>query len=478
MRVLLLLGLFLLTGGTSAQDNPIKKEMERQATAQVDRCRELFDKSVTLSKVKSMMDGCTFTSVSEKEIVLSRLRGMGINTPLYFENAQKAREEELKRYQREQGDSIVVTNNIVTFDKSDEKTIPLTNPGDTLGNEVVNLSGNVTEILLHLQTSESTKEFVEKEKASGKEGMTEVLELAWMWDHMIRPVSDCGGVRLENTSEEFRKIVWKTPGRVNAPAQVFFGIKDEADLDKLNAFKWEESGHIRYLFHAPGKTDSDDWVLAEFDKNTKAVRFTHYKITRASIPATKENGPDSSIAASVPLKMKIQGAAESVGMNGWVGASVRTNNTKTPWGSSVELPSNTIDLAKIEISQTGNEVRSSHVVTATSKNVTMANNFSPTNSTSWDMSTHASLKVGSKDWTAGGTVRVYNVMLGYETNRSNDSNVNMTVVKDKSYLKLDTGRDNKGRMTAGHMFDNHKGGIAYSFDAEKKSHRIEVVVIY
>ena len=92
--------------------------------------------------------------------------------------------------------------------------------------------------------------------------MTEVLELAWMWDHMIRPVSDCGGVRLENTSEEFRKIVWKTPGRVNAPAQVFFGIKDEADLEKLNAFKWEENGHIRYLFHAPGKTDSDDWALA------------------------------------------------------------------------------------------------------------------------------------------------------------------------------------------------------------------------
>jgi hypothetical protein len=202
----------------------------------------------------------------------------------------------------------------------------------------VTLSSNITEVMLFLQRSDDLAGFAGRNYDPKGPGIQELMELAHLAEIATDPNHNCREAmdfrQLAEGDPEARAILWSIKGRDPTgesitPMQVFFGFKNEEDISKLDAFRWQKDGKFFYMFRH--KTEGEDrWALGEYVPETGTMRMRQYRIVPREQTVKLADG-------LVPLPEVGFSTRSEVGslkseISGEVGLSIDSYREGLPWG--------------------------------------------------------------------------------------------------------------------------------------------------
>jgi len=464
--------------------------IEREASRQLDRCADTVQQGADGSKlevVRRVLGSCQFREVNPNAVLWSRVPGA--NTPQSFSSGLRRERERVKAAaERQNRDDEVETVNL--FYRFDE-VVPteLLSSGSVLGEQGVKLAGNVTQVLLHLQRSDDLADFANRHRGQQGPGIQELMELAYAASLARNSQHHCREAvqfaQLPKDSPETEAILWSAQGRSphgqrGTPLQLFFGLKEKEDLEKLNAFRWQKDGKFYYLFRQRDE-DATKWALGEYEPASGEMKMRTFRVVNRDQLARLEGGIES-LTPKAGTSTRLEVGDVKSELSAEVGLQIDTYKESLPWGGEVTLPRGTVTLSQLKMVHVSDEYYGDHQVDLQVDGVQVRSGIAPVKSDLWQANFSGSIRKeedGRESWSAGTNVRVYNFTAGYRKQDTGSETVSFGLVGEESYVQYDTNLTNSRRVTVGRVFGrDRRAAAAIRTDLEKKTHEIQVIVFF
>lgn len=484
----LLLSPFSLTAQTGTGDFVDMREQIRlrESQKQLDACQSSISGAgdgKTLDVVRGVLRSCRFREVNPDSVLWSKVSSAGrarsFNASV--EAQRKKIQEERERQNRD--DEVTVTKQFYRFDQ----VVPtqVTSAGSVIGEEGLTLASSVTQVMLYLQRSDDLAAYANKNYDPKGPGVQELMELANLAEMVTDPSHNCREVldfrQLAEGDPEARAILWSTKGKgptgeIVSPLQIIFGFKDEEDLNKLDAFRWQKDGKFYYMFRH--KTDGEDrWALGEYAPETGSMRMRHYRIVPREQTVKLSEGlvnlPD------VSFSTRSEVGSHKSEISGEVGLSIDSYREGLPWGGEVTLPTGSVTISQIKAVNVTESYYTENQMQVQHDGVRVNTSIAPLENSTWQASFNGHKRIETGEWSMGSQVRVYNLVAGYQKNSEGGRHVSMAVMGQDSFIQYDTNTLDSRKISVGKMLGRgNRAAVTFGTDLEKKSHEIQVVVFF
>ncbi|MFP5457552.1 MAG: hypothetical protein ACLGG7_02365 [Bacteriovoracia bacterium] len=492
MKAKLALISFLLTSSLSAQIGPpptndYRTEIRTQeATRQLENCVntvEARDQNNTFDTLRGVLRNCRVRSVDPDSILWSRVPGVGNGAGHVARlKEHEARVQAAKERQNKE-DMIDTATDFIRFDQV--QPTQLSSAREVLGDQGVQLSSDITLVMLHLQRSDDLAQFANRPDKPRGPGIEELMRLAQMAEIAQDPDHGCRQSldfrQISGGDPDARAILWDVKGRHSSgervsPMQLFFGFKAPEELDKLDAYRWQKDGKLFYLFRQKGE-GQDKWVMGEYVPATGKLRMRHFRVVTRDMMVKLNEGLVDLPEVGISSRTDLAGMKSEV--SGEIGLSIDSYKEELPWGGEVTLPTGTITLSQMKLVQVNNNIYTDQQVQLQSDRVSVQSTVASADSTNWQASFQGHKRTLDGQWSAGSQVRVYNFVAGYQKDSSGGRNVSMGLFNEEAYLQYDTNTVDSSRVTVGRTFGKGRtGAVALRTDLQKKTHEVQVVLFF
>ena len=404
---------------------------------------------------------------------LDSFRRQGILLPEDFEKslAQELMsiKSEVASYKKE--DQVIVVEDFIVLNEvapEDLESMKVVDPN------IKELSLNITEVLVKLSRSDQVLNM-------SQDKLTE--ELFVLGEVINRIKEDCPDDDKFNRDPGFlmkdlKLSKFKTSEETSEERDVanyLLGVNSEQKLETIDGYKFYDGKNTYYLYKGRKKQNDQTWIMGKLTPDGK-LDFRYYRISEEQ-PLKTEIAQKDDIKLIRSFTQKTRSEFQKnrkFYFQAQEGLTIKADEVEAPLIGRAIIPQAKLVIGRVNMAYLSDKNISQSNITVEHDRVSLGADTKPF-SGNWALGSRLQVSPIKGDWNVSSNVRVHNLLLGYGFNSKGDNNANVSYVLSRNFVTVQTGKDDRTRMTLGRQFKNGKGFVSGSTDFNK-IHQLKLIL--